>query len=224
MPTCYRVTCRGTSTPPSTTFRSPEASIPRTLRERRKQETRDLLERAALALFRKDGFTATSVDRIAAAAGVSRTTFFRYFPSKEAVVFAEQDRAAERFFTLLRERPAEENGLRAFEEALVVIARATEADPAERASALRQWALLGSSPTLMARYLEYSEKRLAEVAHALAAREGLDEPTTEHRVAAAVVAEIVRQVNLEWQQSNGELSAEAMLRERFRTLRALAAG
>ncbi|GAA4827603.1 TetR family transcriptional regulator [Actinomycetospora corticicola] len=67
------------------------------LRERKKQRTRAELQRHALRLFRDHGYAATTVDDIAAAAEVSRSTFFRYFPTKEDVVlFDDVDPAMER--------------------------------------------------------------------------------------------------------------------------------
>ena len=57
------------------------------LRERKKLETWRRIRRAALELFERDGFDAVSVDEIAAAADVARTTFFNYFATKEGVVF-----------------------------------------------------------------------------------------------------------------------------------------
>ena len=57
------------------------------LRERKKLEAWRTIRSTALALISERGFDAVSVEDIAGAAGVSRTTFFSYFPSKEAVVF-----------------------------------------------------------------------------------------------------------------------------------------
>lgn len=51
--------------------------------------TRERLVAAAFRLFSEQGFDATTVDQIATSAEVGRTTFFRHFPNKEAVVFPD---------------------------------------------------------------------------------------------------------------------------------------
>ena len=194
-----------------------------TLRDRRKEETRRLLEENARRLFARHGFRGTSIDQIASAAGVSRTTFFRYFPSKEAVVFARQDEGAQDFIRMLSERPAGENPLRAFEEAVVVLARQTENDPARKQRALEVWALYAANPELRARLAETTQARVGQMARALARRDGVEEPEALHVVASAVAMELLQEVNEEWQRSNGELPAERLIRERFKVLRELAA-
>ncbi|MBK7926754.1 MAG: TetR family transcriptional regulator [Bryobacterales bacterium] len=56
------------------------------LRDRRRAETAGDIARAALALFARKGFDATTADEIAQQAGVSRATFFNYFPQKELIL------------------------------------------------------------------------------------------------------------------------------------------
>ncbi|GGB19617.1 hypothetical protein GCM10011492_06840 [Flexivirga endophytica] len=59
------------------------------LRERKKARTRQTLRKEAFRLFREHGYAQTTVEQIAAAADVSPSTFFRYFPSKEELVIAD---------------------------------------------------------------------------------------------------------------------------------------
>ncbi|XWO29163.1 TetR/AcrR family transcriptional regulator [Rhodococcus sp. BGS-1C] len=58
------------------------------LRERRRRETRHEISLAALDLFEQRGVAATTVDEIAKAAGVSASTFFRHFKTKEESILA----------------------------------------------------------------------------------------------------------------------------------------
>jgi AcrR family transcriptional regulator len=65
---------------------SPPTDLPLGLRERKKVKTRAAIQEHALRLFREQGYAQTTVEQIAAAAEVSPSTFFRYFPTKEDVV------------------------------------------------------------------------------------------------------------------------------------------
>ena len=58
-------------------------------RQRKKNATRDRIRVSALRLFGEQGYDATTVEQIAAAAGVSHMTFFRYFPAKEDVALSD---------------------------------------------------------------------------------------------------------------------------------------
>jgi AcrR family transcriptional regulator len=78
------------------------------LRERKKHATRLAIHEAGMRLFAERGFTATTIDAIAEAAGVSRATVFSYFPSKEEIVFGDAAAAIDALAERLRERPADE--------------------------------------------------------------------------------------------------------------------
>lgn len=59
------------------------------LRERKKARTKAAIQQHALRLFQQQGYAETTVDQIAAAAEVSPSTFFRYFPTKEETVLTD---------------------------------------------------------------------------------------------------------------------------------------
>lgn len=77
-------------------------------RETQRVATRARLQQAALERFHEHGFDQTSVAQVAADAGVTERTFFRYFPSKEAVLFQDYESRLEWFGAALAVRPAGE--------------------------------------------------------------------------------------------------------------------
>lgn len=77
------------------------------LRERKKLQTREALVNAARDLFLERGFDSVTVDEIAQVANVSRRTFFRYFPTKEAAAFPNRDLWLEQFHALTAQRAGE---------------------------------------------------------------------------------------------------------------------
>ncbi len=74
------------------------------LRELKKERTRKALIAAAADLFEQHGYEATGVADIAAAAEVSTSTFFRYFTSKEAVLFADAQERVQRAIEVIGSR------------------------------------------------------------------------------------------------------------------------
>ncbi|GAA4691397.1 hypothetical protein GCM10023324_52920 [Streptomyces youssoufiensis] len=77
-------------------------------REQHKAATRRALQEAASRMFAERGYAETTVRDIAAAAGVTERTFFRYFPSKEDLVLGEILDLIPAFQGLVRARPAGE--------------------------------------------------------------------------------------------------------------------
>ena len=87
------------------------------LRERKKAKTKAAIQEHALRLFREQGYAETTVEQIAAAAEVSPSTFFRYFPAKEDTVLTDLvDREA---FQLMVDAPAELTPLEALRHAVI---------------------------------------------------------------------------------------------------------
>ena len=80
-----------------------------TLRERKKQRTRDRIVDEALRLFAERGFDGTTITEIAEAADISPRTFFGYFPAKEDVVFHDSAATLETFAARMRGRAADED-------------------------------------------------------------------------------------------------------------------
>jgi AcrR family transcriptional regulator len=136
------------------------------LRERKKAETRRSIQEHALRLFLERGYDATTVEEIAAAAGVSHMTFFRYFPSKPAVV--EQDDYDPMLAELIRARPAGEPPLTAIRRALVAAMRAMPVT--EKSTVLTRAQLILGVPALRARQIESQDSTRALFAGAIEGR------------------------------------------------------
>jgi AcrR family transcriptional regulator len=85
------------------------ACLPTTLRERKREETARALARAAYAIVREEGVDAVTADAVAERAGVSRRTFFNYFPSVESVLTASVAELLDAAATRLEARPAGED-------------------------------------------------------------------------------------------------------------------
>ena len=79
-----------------------------TLRERKKLATWRAIQSAALRLFAEQGYEATTVEQIAAAANVSRATFFNYFAGKDAALLDQDPEERREWQDLIAARPEDE--------------------------------------------------------------------------------------------------------------------
>jgi AcrR family transcriptional regulator len=87
--------------------------------ERRRRRTQRALQNAAIALVGRRGLAEVTVEEIAAAAGVSRRTFFNHFPTKAAALFDPDPSDAERLARLLSVASGSADPWRALQSALV---------------------------------------------------------------------------------------------------------
>jgi AcrR family transcriptional regulator len=156
------------------------------LRERKKQQTRESIHRAALRLFAERGFEATTIADIAAAADIAPRTFFSYFASKEDVVFLHFEPAFADLDRALRKRPA---GATALEALRTWLGRAAAEFSGDSARERLEARLIREAPAVAAcelRHMRRFELRLAE-----AVADDLGDPPEALRprlVAAAAVA------------------------------------
>jgi AcrR family transcriptional regulator len=138
------------------------------LRERKKARTRASIREHALRLFREQGYELTTVEQIAAAAEVSPSTFFRYFPTKEDVVLRDDldDRILEAFVR----QPASLTPVAAVRAA---IREAIETfTPAEWEELREAAALNHTVPEIRARIMAELARTIDAMAEALAKRTG----------------------------------------------------
>lgn len=157
------------------------------LRERKKAETRRSIQEHALRLFLDKGYDQTTVEEIAAAAGVSHMTFFRYFPSKHAVV--ENDEYDPIIADLIRGRPSTEDPVTAIRRALTAALRAMPA--AEMTTILVRSRLILGVPALRARQIESQRSTRALFVGAIAGRGETTAFEREVLAAAALTALVV---------------------------------
>jgi AcrR family transcriptional regulator len=147
---------------------SPNSERKAGLRERKKAKTRAEIQRQALRLFRERGYEATTAAQIAEAAEVSESTFFRYFPTKEDVVFL--DELDPLVFESFREQPPELGPVRALRDSIRgVLARASAEEKADLRERLE---LLLSVPPLRAMLLDGLRGPVRLLAEAVAERAG----------------------------------------------------
>jgi AcrR family transcriptional regulator len=141
-------------------------------RERKKAATKHAIQDHALRLFVEKGYDATTVEEIAAAAGVSHMTFFRYFPRKEEVVeYDEYDPLLE---DLIAARPSDEAPLTALHNAIRTGLEAVLAT--DREALMIRTRLILNNPVLRSRNLIAQDATRDLFAMALARRAGLSEP------------------------------------------------
>lgn len=159
--------------------------------------TRAELARIALERFAEHGFEATTVDDIAAAAGVGRRTVFRYFASKNDMVWGEFDLVLDRLRAHLDAEPLDEHPLRALGRAVVASNRyAPEQLPELRI----RMTLITTVPALqahsMVRYAEWRGVVSEFVADRLEERpDDLVPLTVGHMALATSIAAFVRWVH-----------------------------
>jgi AcrR family transcriptional regulator len=172
------------------------------LRERKKQKTRWAIQEHALRLFAEQGYDATTVDQIAAAAEISPSTFFRYFRTKEDVVI--EDEYDSMMAGFVEAAPPEMSLLAALR---LAIQRGFEGmgDEEQRKMSDRM-RLIMSVPALRARSLENILDSIDLMADLIGKRLGRDPKDLRVRVMAGAVLGVLLAAMRTWLETDGETS------------------
>ncbi|MGW4772808.1 TetR family transcriptional regulator [Nocardia sp. NPDC004278] len=141
------------------------------LRDRKKERTRRAIADAALRLFVEHGYDAVTVADIAAEADVGTRTLHRYYPSKDELLFAEDDEHRAELARLLAARPAEESP----EETMAAVIGPLVEHFSDRLADMRaRDALIAATPALQARELAKRNAVESLLAEHLARRMGVE--------------------------------------------------
>lgn len=160
---------------------------PTPIRERTRRLAQTELTSVAQDLFLEHGYEATTVDQIAATAGMSKRTFFRYFPSKDDLVIGKYDLFGDRMADALDARPTDESvwmSLRRVFDITLDYVR----DDHQRARNDAMERIVQTTPQLTARYLEKMQRLQTLLTGRVAARLGLADTPDDPRPAAIVGA------------------------------------
>lgn len=156
-------------------------------RAQRQRETRVRLERAAQRLFLDQGFEPTTVDEIAAAAGVSRRTFFNYYDTKEAVLFARYASFEQDLADAIRAAPSGAGALTLAEHAISALLDQLDPDEVRAIGRIKR-----DVPALQERDRGKYERLERTVADALADRVGETRDGLQMRLDAMLITTVLR--------------------------------
>jgi AcrR family transcriptional regulator len=182
-----------------------------------RQDVRARLQTAALELFRRRGYDATTSAEIAAQAGVTERTFFRHFPDKREILFDEDPRLRATLSAAVADAP---EGLAPMAILLRAFASLETMLLENRPFTEPRMAIIASSPAL----IERAEAKSASIAAVLAAalqQRGV-EPKLAALAARAGMAAFSHAASL-WREAPA-LGLQAHLEQAFRTLQVLSEG
>jgi AcrR family transcriptional regulator len=170
------------------------------LRERKKARTRAAIREHALRLFRENGYQATTVEKIAEAAEVSPSTFFRYFPTKEDVVL--QDDMDIRMIEALEQQPPGLGPVAAVRAATRQVLASY--NPADLDLIRESTALAMTVPEIRARGVDELIRTIGVIGEAVARRAGRPADDLAVRTVAGAIIGVILSITLPWHDASGQ--------------------
>jgi len=182
------------------------------LRERNRSRTKRDIEIAALELFEQQGYQATTVEQIARRAGLSSATFFRYFGSKEEVLFSNDQDAVDEMVALVAQRDDRSISLAALADPIATFAHNFLDDDA--AESQRQTRLVMTTRELEARSMRMRLRWEHALARQLADELGRELSAKEVLIANLAIACLAAAL-WRWQSSPRGSEIGEMTRDMF---------
>jgi AcrR family transcriptional regulator len=194
--------------PGMTTHLARDLSLP--LRERKKLRARRALADAALRLFTEKGFDATTLEELAEEAEVSKSTFFRTFPAKEAAAIEAEAELWSAYLDALAGRELSGPVLSELHQTLAAAAAGLDPGWDQRFLATRR--LIAAEPALL-RYVEHYRAQIKEqVAACLAGKLNLDPDDLRLHVLAELATTAFSLSGRPWVRRGGQGGRKALLR------------
>jgi AcrR family transcriptional regulator len=174
------------------------------------------ISRAAFDLVLRDGFDNVTINDLAAAAGVSRSTFLRYFGTKEDALLYRVDAQVTQLADALRARPVEEDDWQALRRAVDILIEPYQRD---QDGALAMTHVIQGAPALTARMLEKQHLWRPALTEALADRHSSVRPIPVPLAVRATAALVCMNVAIDqWTESDGQLDLIELVDEAFASL------
>jgi AcrR family transcriptional regulator len=187
-----------------------DRSLP--LRERKKLRTRRALADAALRMFAEQGFDRTTLEELAEAAEVSKSTFFRFFPAKEAAAIEAEAELWQAYLSALGDRRLSGPVLGELHQTLATAVAGLDPEWDKRFLATRR--LAAAEPALLA-YLEHHRAGVrSQVIECLAGKLELNPEDLRLYVLAELAMTAFSVSGRHWVRHGGQGGRAALL-ERF---------
>jgi AcrR family transcriptional regulator len=186
----------------------------RSPRDQHAARTRDALFEAAMDLFSAHGYDETTTDEIAEAAGVSPRTFFRYFPTKESVLFSGRFGFIDSVSGVYLAQYETLSDYDALAESFALLAPGLKRIR-HRIAQYRE--AITSSSVLLGRERQNHIDNIETVAEAIAQRRGLKAPDADCGLLAAVSLLLLERAVERWLSAPG-LGLDDLIRAEFSAL------